>query len=111
MGTVGVGISRMGGIAFGMPKQRYYLKVAIALVPNSLKPIVGVGATGLMVWDFMGILSLVLVHLREATLLWGGAMLWMCLLVVDYHSSWQDSQVCRASWDCCALHSPVHYWW
>lgn len=32
----------------------------------------------------------------------------MCPLVVDYCSRWQDPWVCKTSWDCWILHSPIH---
>ena len=30
-------------------------------------------------------------------------------LIVDCHSRWHGSWVHSTSWDCCALHSTVHY--
>ena len=32
-------------------------------------------------------------------------------LVVGYHSRWHGSWVHNTGWDCCTLHSTVHYWW
>ena len=32
-------------------------------------------------------------------------------LIVDYHSRWRESWVHSVGWDCCTLHSFVHYWW
>ena len=44
--------------------------------------------------------------------LMGGSIVVNCVrLVVDSHSRWHESWVHSTSWDCCTLHSTVHYWW
>ena len=42
----------------------------------------------------------------------GGGTIVNCVrLAVDCHSRWHGSWVHSAGWDCCTLHSTVHYWW
>ena len=41
----------------------------------------------------------------------GGGVCCECvLLIVDCHNRWQGSWVRSVGWDCCTLHSSIHYW-
>ena len=77
-----MGSHTCGEIAFRAPKL-HLLPVNCSFASGwfvKVEPTIGAGTLGWWFWDFMGILLLVFMCLRTTAPLWGGLLLWMCLI-------------------------------